>query len=108
MILVNISAVATSTTLTLMPVAYSHIGHEKLGGSSDCRPASHTIVVVVPEYFLASLTARSAADWAQAVAVQATASAVAATIGSFCQKRIFCPPWFAAMSSTGASADAEV
>ena len=32
MILVNISAVATSTTLTLMPVSSSHFGPEKFSG----------------------------------------------------------------------------
>jgi hypothetical protein len=48
MILVNISAVGTSTTLTLQPVACSHFGPEKLSGSSDCRPASQTIVMVFP------------------------------------------------------------
>src|SRR5262249_52151454 len=93
MILVNISAVATSTTLTLIPVSFSHIGPEKLSGSSDCSPASHTIVMVEPEYFLASLTARSAAEPARAEAAQPTASAAAAAIiGSFCRKRIFVPP----------------
>src|SRR5882724_10447604 len=83
MILVNISAVATSTTLTSIPVNSFHFGPEKCSGSSDCRPASHTIVIVVPEYFLASFTARSAALWAHAAAVQPTAITAAAVSVNF-------------------------
>src|SRR5882672_10088872 len=78
MILVNISAVATSTTLTSIPVNSFHLGPEKCSGSSDCRPASHTTVMVVPEYFFASFTARSAALSAHAAAVQPTATTAAA------------------------------
>jgi hypothetical protein len=84
MIFVNISAVATSTTLTSMPVSSFHFGPEKLSGSSACKPASHTIVMVVPEYFLASFTARSAALSAHAAAVQPTAiTAAAVSISPF-------------------------
>src|SRR5215813_13517410 len=110
MILVNISAVATSTTLTLIPVSFSHIGPEKLRGSSDCSPASHTIVMVEPEYFLASLTARSAAESAQAEAAQPTASAAAAAIiGSFCRKRILSLPVLQPLTaSPGGAFDAGV
>src|SRR5690242_5865043 len=62
MILVNISAVGTSTTLILHPVSCSHFGPEKLSGSSDCRPASHTMVTVLPaQIFLAASTALCAA-----------------------------------------------
>src|SRR6185312_955639 len=78
MILVNISAVATSTTFTSIPVNSFHFGPEKCVGSSDCKPASQTMVIVVPEYFLASFTARSAALWAHAAAVQPTAATAAA------------------------------
>ena len=62
----NISAVGTSITLTLMPVSSSHFGPEKFSGSSDCSPASQTIVIVVPAYFFAAATARPAAVSAMA------------------------------------------
>src|SRR5688572_5809335 len=77
MILVNISAVATSTTFTLIPVSSSHLGPEKLSGSSACRPASQTIVMVWPLYFCASRTAISAA--LSAIAVDAQDIATPAT-----------------------------
>ena len=65
MILVNISAVGTSITFTLQPVSCSHFGPEKFFGSSDCRPASQTMVMVLPaQIFLAASTARCAALWA--------------------------------------------
>src|SRR6185369_16992587 len=70
MILVNISAVGTSTTFTLIPVSSSHFGPEKSSGSKDCRPASQTMVMVVPAYCLAAATARSAALSADAEAAQ--------------------------------------
>src|SRR5262249_2407695 len=58
MILVNISAVGTSITFTLQPVSCSHLGPEKFFGSSDCRPASQTMVTVFPaQTFLAASTA---------------------------------------------------
>src|SRR5256885_16141462 len=44
-----------------MPVSFSHIGPEKFFGSSDCRPASQTMLMVVPLYCCAALTAVSAA-----------------------------------------------
>src|SRR5262245_48507558 len=70
MILVNISAVGTSTTLTLQPVACSHFGPEKFRGSSDWSPASHTMVMVLPaQIFLAASAARCAALCASATAV---------------------------------------
>src|SRR5690242_10268574 len=78
MILVNISAVCTSTTLTWMPVSFSHIGPEKFFGSSDCRPASQTMLIVVPLYFWASFTAVSAALSAIAADAQVIASPAAA------------------------------
>src|SRR3546814_7519752 len=56
MILVNISSVGTSTTLTLMPVSSSHLGPEKLSGSSACSPASQTMVISVPAYCFAAST----------------------------------------------------
>src|SRR5262245_49797739 len=49
-----------------MPVNFSHFGPEKFSGSRDCSPASHTMLISVPEYFLAASTARSAAVWALA------------------------------------------
>ena len=68
MILVNISAVGTSITFTLQPVSCSHFGPEKFFGSSDCSPASQTMVMVLPaQIFLAASTARCAAFWAAAV-----------------------------------------
>src|SRR5262245_10351177 len=71
MILVNISAVGTSTTLILQPVACSHFGPEKFFGSSDCRPASHTMVTVLPaQIFLAASTAFCAALCAGAALLQ--------------------------------------
>src|SRR5438445_2288090 len=66
MILVNMSAVATSITLTSMPVSSFHLGPEKCVGSSDCSPASQTIVMVRPLYCWAALTAVSAAEAAHA------------------------------------------
>ncbi len=75
MILVNISAVWTSTTFTWMPVSSSHLGPEKFNGSSACNPASQTIVIVVPLYFCASRTAISAALSAMAVVAHDKASA---------------------------------
>src|SRR5262252_4815417 len=75
MILVNISAVGTSTTLTLHPVSFSHSGPEKLSGSSDCSPASQTIVIVLPaQIFLAASTAVFAAlcAWATLAAASVT------------------------------------
>src|SRR5215475_9757063 len=80
MILVNISAVGTSTTLILQPVACSHFGPEKLSGSSDCRPASHTMVTVLPaQIFLAASTALCAALCAAAPALHATATNASTT-----------------------------
>ena len=61
MILVNIWSVGTSTTLTLIPVSFSHFGPEYFSGSSDCSPASQTMLISVPAYFLAASTATSAA-----------------------------------------------
>ena len=86
MILVNISAVGTSTTFTLHPVACSHFGPEKFSGSSDCSPASHTIVMVLPaQIFFAASTARWAADWALAASGQ---TAVAAASSAMAKIRI--------------------
>ena len=77
MILVNISAVETSMTFTLQPVSSSHFGPEKFLGSSDCRPASQTMVMVLPaQIFLAASTARWAALWA-ATGPEATSAAMA-------------------------------
>ena len=73
----NISAVGTSITLTLMPVSSFHFGPEKFSGSSDCSPASQTIVISVPAYCLAASTARSAALWAIACALTPTVSSAA-------------------------------
>src|SRR5215475_423651 len=71
MILVNISAVGTSITFTLQPVSCSHLGPEKFFGSSDCRPASQTMVTVLPaQIFLAASTAFCAAPCADAVPLQ--------------------------------------
>src|SRR6185503_12250087 len=83
MILVNISAVGTSTTLTLQPVACSHLGPEKFFGSSDCRPASQTIVIVLPPWHsgLAASTATCAA-LLPAVAAAGVAGAAAGAAGS--------------------------
>src|SRR4029078_1076986 len=72
MILVNISAVGTSTTLILHPVSFSPSGPEKLSGSSDCSPASHTMVIVLPaQIFLAASAAVLAALCACATPAQA-------------------------------------
>src|SRR5262252_7141549 len=71
MILVNISAVGTSITFTLQPVSCSHLGPEKFFGSSDCRPASQTMVTVLPaQIFLAASTAVCAALCADAAPPQ--------------------------------------
>ena len=72
------SAVGTSITLILMPVNFSHCGPEKFSGSSDWRPASHTTLISVPEYFFAASTARSAAFWAIAGAAALAATSTAA------------------------------
>jgi hypothetical protein len=76
--LVNISAVGTSMTFTLMPVS-SHRGPEKFNGSSAWRPASQRMVISVPAYCLAASTAAWAA-WARArrgkPRIEAPASAV--------------------------------
>src|SRR3954470_16524213 len=75
-ILVNISAVGTSTTLTLQPVSFSQSGPENCVGSSDRRPASHTMVMVLPwQIFLAASTAFCAALCALAAPAQARAEA---------------------------------
>jgi hypothetical protein len=76
--LVNISAVGTSITLILMPVSFSHCGPEKFSGSSDWRPASHTTLISLPEYFFAASTARSAAVSALAGAAALAATSMAA------------------------------
>jgi len=47
---VNISAVDHLATLTSMPVKLLHFGPEKFSGSSACRPASQTMVIVCPLY----------------------------------------------------------
>src|SRR5262252_3230525 len=84
MILVNISAVGTSTTLTLHPVSFSHNGPEKFSGSSDCSPASQTMVMVLPaQIFLAASAAVLAALWA--CATPAEASVMAAITTPACQ-----------------------
>src|SRR5262245_42570112 len=77
MILVNISAVGTSTTLILQPVSFSHGGPEKLSGSSDCRPASQTMVMVLPPVhsFFAASTAVLAALCAKAPPLAASVAA---------------------------------
>src|SRR6185436_15511641 len=76
MILVNISAVGTSTTFTLQAVSFSQSGPENCVGSSDCRPASQTIVMVLPlQIFLAASTAFCAALCALATPAQAKAEA---------------------------------
>src|SRR5262249_20758943 len=76
MILVNISAVGTSITLILQPVSCSHLGPEKLSGSSDCRPASQTMVTVLPaQIFLAASTAVCAALCADAAPPQTRVAA---------------------------------
>src|SRR5262245_13239300 len=73
MILVNISAVGTSTTLTLQPVSFSHNGPEKLSGSSDCSPASQTMVIVLPaQIFFAASAAVFAALCALTAPVDAS------------------------------------
>src|SRR5215510_11547531 len=76
MILVNISAVGTSMTFTLQPVSCSHLGPEKFFGSSDCRPASQTMVTVLPaQIFLAASTAFCAALCAAAAPLQINVAA---------------------------------
>src|SRR5258706_10921171 len=83
MILVNISAVGTSTTLTLHPVSFSHIGPEKLSGSSDWSPASQTMVMVLPaQIFLAASAAVFAALCALATPVAASVAAATNTPAS--------------------------
>src|SRR5882672_9773035 len=83
MILVNISAVGTSTTLTLHPVSFSHIGPEKLSGSSDCSPASQTMVMVFPaQIFLAASAAVLAALCAPATPAAASVTAATSTPAS--------------------------
>src|SRR6185295_11249449 len=75
MILVNISAVGTSITFTLQPVSCSHFGPEKFLGSSDCKPASQTMVMVLPLHIgFAASTARCAALCAPAVPQKASAA----------------------------------
>src|ERR1043165_9964977 len=54
-----------------MPVSFSQSGPEKFFGSSDCRPASQTMLMVVPLYCCAALTAVSAALCALAACDQA-------------------------------------
>src|SRR5215212_6382661 len=93
MILVNISAVCTSTTLTLIPVSSSHFGPEKFSGSSAWRPASQTMVTVLPLYFCASRTAISAAVSAIAAADHIIVRAVRAPAqDSFLIGPILLPP----------------
>src|ERR1043165_1922067 len=62
-----------------MPVSFSQRGPEKFSGSSDWRPASHTTLISLPEYFFAAATARSAAvsalTGAAALAVTSAAAA---------------------------------
>src|SRR5215216_5564434 len=95
MILVNISAVCTSTTLTLMPVSSSHFGPEKFSGSSAWRPASQTMVTVLPLYFCASRTAISAAVSAIAAADHIIArAAMALAQDSFLIRLILLPPHY--------------
>src|SRR4249920_2899394 len=81
MILVNISAVGTSTTLILQPVACSHFGPEKFFGSSDCSPASQTIVIVLPPWH-SGLAASTATCAALLPAVAAAAGAAVGAAGS--------------------------
>ena len=91
----NISAVGTSITLTLMPVSSSHFGPEKFSGSSDCSPASQTIVIVVPAYFFAAATARPAAVSAMAaLATLAARTAESPRIASLLLTPMSFPPKF--------------
>src|SRR5437868_11209546 len=96
MILVNISAVCTSITFTLMPVSSSHFGPENFSGSRDCRPASQTMVIVLPRYFWASLTAVSAALSATALPAQEKARPAMAPIHVILLKRLIVSSQFRA------------
>src|SRR5438067_1210632 len=96
MILVNISAVCTSITFTLMPVSSSHFGPENFSGSRDCRPASQTMVIVLPRYFWASLTAVSAALSASALPAHERARPATAPIHVIFLKRLIVSSQFKA------------
>src|ERR1043166_955327 len=98
MILVNISAVCTSMTFTLMPVSASHFGPENFSGSRDCRPASQTTVIVWPRYFCASLTAVSAASSALAAPAQDRARTATAPIHVILLKRLIVSSQIAAIA----------
>src|SRR3954451_22443727 len=80
-----------------MPISCSPFGPEKWRGSSDCSPASHTMLMVVPLYFCASLTARSAALSANVSDEYRAATATVLAIKiNLCNVRISVPPCYTA------------